>query len=95
VGFGQSNVAALAQATAPNGLLVGTFNPGTGRILGVDPTVVSPTAISMTASPGSVYIEVEPTLPSRKCQEDLYDFAQYVSRNEKSDFILTPPHGSS
>ncbi len=33
MGFGQSNIAALAQATAPNGLLVGTFNPGTGRIL--------------------------------------------------------------
>ena len=46
-----------------------------GWLVGVDPTVVSPTAISITANPGSVHIEVEPTLPSRKCQEDLYDFA--------------------
>jgi hypothetical protein len=61
---------------------------------GVDPTVVSPTAISITANQGSVYIEVEPTLPSRKCQEDIYDLARYASRNENSDFILTLPGGS-
>jgi len=45
----------------------------------------------MSSNPGSVHIEIEPTLLSRKCQEDLYDLAQYASRNEKSYFILTLP----
>ena len=33
MGFGQSDVATLVQATAPDGLLVGTFNSGAGRTL--------------------------------------------------------------
>ena len=62
---------------------------------GVEQAVVSPPAISITANQGSAHIEVEPILPNRKCQEDIHDLAQYVSRNKNSYFILTLPSGSS